>query len=194
MSNKFTVGLILITEISGIKWGVLVRRGRHKIEKINSQKILLEESYPGLSQPTVFGGLNPQEIQTGEAGILQALKREGSEETNLNFLTIVRRMVCVQETQMSLSRSIIFAAFATQEEVLDLKFEPCKSLNLVREDEVDNIRTDAKREGFFKPGIAMFADDKTALRSALARFEELRKLFEQEGGGGGGGNDDKNSQ
>ena len=57
--------------------------------------------------------------------------------------------------------------------------EICKSVDLIFEEEVKNIRTDIRPTGFHRPGIGMFADDKEALIETFALFLELKALAER---------------
>ncbi len=177
-TRKVTVGLIIVTEIEGAKWAALSRRGRHKIGLRDGKAILLPESFAGVTQPTVQGGMNEKE-KACRLGVRDALIREMTEETNLDYVKILPRMLLIQKSDIPFRVNHSFAAFAAFKKVMGLRFEPCKSLQLVCLAEVGNIRTDPRRDGFYKPGIVMFPDDKEALILAFERFEELKALAER---------------
>ena len=81
-TGKAAVGLILVSEVNGKRCAALSRRGRYKIEEQNGEKKIFEETYSGVSQPTVQGGLSEDE-KNRPNGILEALLREIREESNL---------------------------------------------------------------------------------------------------------------
>lgn len=176
--HKVAVGLILVSEINGKKCAALSRRGRHKIEERDGKKIICGESFEGISQPTVQGGLTEEE-KNRSLGAHDALLREIREESNLQSMIIVPRMIHIKTSDIPARKSICFGAFAPEDEIVCLRFEICKSVNLVYEDDLPNIRTDVRKDGFHKPGIAMFIDDKEALIETFRRFEELRALAER---------------
>ncbi len=181
--EKSSVGIIILSEIGSDRCAALVRRGHYKVEIDKAgKKRLMEESFAGLSQPTAHGGQTIAEKCLGTAGIVITLEREIREETNLNPTEILKFAILLGEFEDTVKRCVIYAAYLPLEKVLELRFEPCTGLNILRQSETDLIRTDARREGFFKRGTAMFASDKKALKRAFERFDEMRALYHERSG------------
>jgi ADP-ribose pyrophosphatase YjhB (NUDIX family) len=164
---KKSVGLIVITEISGLGLvAVLRERGHFNFETFTP------ESWPGVCQVTVHGGLHDGETFTS------ALERETYEELGPAFANLShmrKNFIVVFDGQGESKRVKTYAQKLDCLCIARMRLAPDSgSIRIVRQPDVEhivNIADFSKETGVSdRSVIAMFPDEKEAVEEAFHLF------------------------
>lgn len=169
---KPAVGLVIVTsDPRGGKVAVLQRRGM-----INPEKDDLRESYPGGCQVTCHGKLEDLELQE-PGGYMVALLREAAEELGPEFCSWLMGRTSQFRPLNDSGEIRNFGLYVPETRFLShIQLGPSTGgLVLVGSvDGIKNLKDFDKATGVTNIGtIAMFPDDKEAVRLALEAFKDL---------------------
>lgn len=163
---KKAAGLVLETELDGKKFILLRERGRINFKNGKIQP----ESWSGLYQVTVHGGLNPGE------SFQMALQREINEELGLDFFTwMVGKPTLINHFVEEEKKEVQTFLLQIRPSLIEkIRLEPTSgAIRLVGKEDLDRLR---EADPSMKAGVPdreniyMFSDEAETIRKILETF------------------------